>query len=129
LTSSINARVGPLLLEKTSVKRKEARVVAASVGSIARIADDRSHVAKTLAHPHVRRGLQDVVRPKSLASGMRNVGVALILCPDPLGPIVDIPGVALLASSYVARRKEPTNAKNVVIEARKLLRDMESLRL
>jgi hypothetical protein len=110
-------------------KKEELRLIDSRIGSLSRLAEEKKHIAKTLGHPHVRSRLQDVARPKSLAGGMRRAGIALILCPDPLGPVVDIPAVALLASSYVAKRKEPSSAKSVVADARKLLQDIESLRV
>ena len=110
-------------------KNEELRLVDSRIGSLARVVEEKKHIAKTLGHPHVRSRLADVARPKSLAGGMRRAGIALILCPDPLGPVVDIPAVALLATSYVAKNKEPSSAKSVVADARKLLKDIESLQV
>jgi hypothetical protein len=109
------------------VKRKDIGFVHSSIGSLARVADERKQVAGALADPRARRGLDDVARPKSLAPAMKRAGVALILSPDPLGPIVDVPAALLIASSYVAQKNEPLTAKNVVLEARRLLKDMESI--
>jgi hypothetical protein len=123
LTYAINNSSG----SETSVKRKDIGLVGSSVGSLARVADERKHVARALADPHARRGLDGVARPKSMGPAMKSVGTALILSPDPLGPIVDIPAVVLIASSYLARKNEPLTTKNVILEARRLLQDMESL--
>jgi len=110
-------------------KKDELRLVDSKMRSLSRVVTEKRHVAKALGYPHVRSRLQDVAHPKSLAGGMRSAGIALILCPDPLGPLVDIPAVALLASSYIAKRKEPSSAKSVVADARKLLRELESVRV
>ncbi len=55
---------------------------------------------------------------------MKKAGVVLMLSPD---PITDIPGVALLASAYLLKKKEPSSVGTLVHEARKILREIESL--
>ncbi len=73
-----------------------------------------------------RKGLEKVVRPKSLVGGIKKAGVILMLAPD---PITGIPGAALLASSYVLKKREPSSIKTLVLEARRLLREIDSLRI
>ncbi|MDA4128556.1 MAG: hypothetical protein OK422_03760 [Thaumarchaeota archaeon] len=108
------------------IDKKGTHVAKSMVRSISRVAEDRGHVGTTLAQKDVKSSLEQLVRPRSLAGGMKKAGVALLLAPD---PITDVAGIALLASAYVAKDRDPASVKNVVHEARKLLRDMESLNL
>ena len=55
---------------------------------------------------------------------MRKAGMALILAPD---PITGVPGVALLASSFVVKRKEPASLGSLAQETRKVLKEIQSL--
>ena len=55
---------------------------------------------------------------------MKKLGVALIAAPD---PITAVPGIALVASSYVLKKKQPASLGSLALETRKLLRDIESL--
>ena len=65
--------------------------------------------------------------PKSPTSAMRKAGVALIVgTPD---PITAVPGVALIATSYIMKKKEPAKLADLATETRKILRDIQSLRL
>jgi len=57
---------------------------------------------------------------------MRKVGIALIACPD---PISGIPGAALVASSYVMKKKEPVGVGQLAVETNKILRELSSFRL
>ncbi len=57
---------------------------------------------------------------------MRKAGIALIATPD---PITGFPGVALVVTSFVLKRNEPTNLGHLASETRKILRDIQSLSL
>jgi hypothetical protein len=57
---------------------------------------------------------------------MRKAGVALILAPD---PFTGVAGVALVASSFVLKSKEPASLGNLASETRRILRDLGSLTL
>jgi len=57
---------------------------------------------------------------------MRKLGVALVAAPD---PITGVPGVALLASSVVMKRREPAGIAELAKETRKVLREIQSLRI
>ncbi len=46
-----------------------------------------------------------------------------MLSPD---PITNIPGAALIASSYLLKKKEPSSVESLVREARKIMREIES---
>lgn len=103
-----------------------AKVAKSSAKSIVRIVRTRSEVSTALAKGGVQKGLEDVVRPRSLSSGMRKAGIALMLSPDPL---TDIPGIALLASAYLIKKRDPSSIKTLMKEARRVIRDVESLRI
>jgi len=58
---------------------------------------------------------------------LRKAGVALIVAtPD---PFTAIPGVAMIATSYAMKRKDPAKLDDLAAETRKILRDLESIRL
>ena len=57
---------------------------------------------------------------------MKKLGIALVATPD---PITGVPGVALLASSLVMKKREPAGASQLAKEARRILRELESLRI
>ncbi len=103
-----------------------AKLAKSSAKSIIRTARTRSEVGTALTGRGVQRGLQDVLRPRSLSSGIRKAGIALMLSPDPL---TDIPGIALLASAYLIKKRDPSSIKTVMKEARRAIRDVESLRI
>lgn len=106
--------------------RQGKKLVVSSAGSAARLADQKAQVAKDLDPTSVNEHLERVVRPKSMASGMKKLGLALAASPD---PITDVPAMALIASSYVMKRREPTNLSHLALEAKKILRDIQSLRI
>jgi hypothetical protein len=101
-------------------------VVGATACSLSGLAAIGTEVTSTLSSPPVKRSLDLVVRPKSLAGGMKKIGVALLAVPD---PFTDIPGAALLASSYALKKREPASLADLAQETRKLLRDIQYLRL
>ncbi len=102
------------------------KLVTASVDSVVRVAKEKVDISRTVNSPDVNNKLERVIRPKSLTGGMRKLGVALVLTPD---PFTGVPGVALIASSYVAKRREPIGLARLGEETRKVLREMQSLRL
>jgi len=57
---------------------------------------------------------------------MRKAGIALIATPD---PFTGVPGVALLAASFVAKRKEPAKLSDLASEAQRIFREVQSLGL
>jgi len=98
----------------------------ASAHSVTRIASQKTEVAKLVSTAPLKRRLDDLTDPPSLSGGMRKAGIALIVTPD---PITGVPGVALLAASFVAKRKEPASLIDLANETRKVLRDVQSLGL
>ena len=65
-------------------------------------------------------------KPPSLSSNMKKAGLIMIASPD---VVTDIPGVALVAASYLAKRRDPAGFKELADETRKLLREMRTLRI
>lgn len=106
---------------------EEKRIVRNVADSLTRLKEAKSSVASSVDTKQVARHLDKVSKPGSPSSAMKKAGVALIVVtPD---PITAIPGVALLAASYATRRKEPTKLDDLAAETRKIMRDMQSLRL
>ncbi len=102
------------------------KVIASSTNSVSRLATQKAQVAKELDVAPVHDRLEQVLRPKSVAGGMKKLGIALVAAPD---PISGVPGVALLASSYVLKRREPAALAQLANETRRIIREMESLRI
>ena len=97
-----------------------------SAASLARLAEAKAEVALRIDPAPVTRRVETLTRPSSPSGGMKKLGIALIAAPD---PITAVPGVALLASSYVLKKKEPMTIANLALETRKVLRDIQSLSL
>jgi hypothetical protein len=57
---------------------------------------------------------------------MKKAGVALIAAPD---PVTGVAGVALLASSFALKNKEPAKIADIAAETRKILREIQSFRI
>ena len=93
---------------------------------MSRLATAKAEVASSINPAPVTRHIERLTKPKSLGGTMRKVGIALIAAPD---PITGVPGVALLASSFVMKKKEPASLSNLAQETRKVLRDFQSLRI
>ncbi len=54
------------------------------------------------------------------------MGIALIAAPDPITGAI---GVPLVATSFAMKKKEPVGLDHLAKETRKVLREMESLRI
>ncbi|MBI3859050.1 MAG: hypothetical protein HY296_02250 [Thaumarchaeota archaeon] len=100
------------------------KVLAASAESVSRVVSEKVAVADAMRTDDVNLHLERVARPKSLSETMRKVGIALVATPD---PITGVPGVALIASSFIAKSKEPIGLSHLALETRKLLREIQSL--
>lgn len=98
----------------------------ASTGSVTRLIEARAEVGKNTSDATAQHHMRKLTKPGSLASGMKKAGIALIATPDPITGII---GVPLLASSYVMKKREPTTLGNLAEETRRVLREMQSLRL
>jgi len=105
----------------------EKRIVRTAADSLSRLTETKAQVATGVDASSLRAQVNKLSRPGSPSSAMKKAGVALIVAtPD---PFTAVPGVALLASSYVAKRKEPAKLDDLAVETRKLLRDLRSLSL
>lgn len=87
---------------------------------------EKSAVAENVNMGRVQANLDRVTKPNSLSSTAKKAGIALIAAPD---PFTGIPGVALLASSYALKRRDPANLGHLAQETRKILRDIQSFTL
>ncbi len=105
----------------------EKRIVRSVADSLSRLNEARSQVAADVDNSKVKRHMNDISKPNSPSSNLRKAGVALIVAtPD---PITAVPGVALLATSYAVKRKEPAKLDDLAAETRRILRDIQSLSL
>jgi hypothetical protein len=105
----------------------EKRIVRTAADSLSRLTEAKVQVATGVNASPVRAQMNSLSKPGSPSSAMKKAGVALIVAtPD---PFTAVPGVALIASSYIARRKEPAKLDDLALETRKLLRDLRSLSL
>ncbi len=106
---------------------QEKRLVRSVRDSILRLNETKAHVASSTDHSKVTRHLNDLSKPGSPSRALKKAGVALIVgTPD---PITAVPGVALLASAYAVKRREPAKLDDLAAETRKILRDIQSLSL
>jgi hypothetical protein len=80
-----------------------------------------------LSNTETKKSLNQVVKPNSVSKTLRKVGVAVLLSPDPLGPIADIPGAVLLGASYAMKKGEPESIASVFKETQSMLRELEKL--
>ena len=105
----------------------EKRIVHSVKVSLVRLNEAQGRVASSVDTRSVARHVNGLAKPSSPSSALKKAGVALIVgTPD---PITAVPGVALLAASVAAKRKEPGKLDDLAAETRKILREIESLRL
>ncbi|MBI3841307.1 MAG: hypothetical protein HY297_05095 [Thaumarchaeota archaeon] len=102
------------------------KVLASSVESASRLARDKSAVGRNVTAATAQHHVDRLTKPGSLSGSMKKAGIALIATPD---PFTGVPGVALLASSFVMKKKEPATLGNLAMETRKILREIQSLSL
>jgi len=124
LTSAVNVQTWTL--EPELVQQPAMRLIRSSTDSVSRLAGEKVHVVRVVNASPLKRHFDDLTKPPSLSGGMRKAGIALIAAPD---PITGVPGVALLASSFVMKRKEPASLGSLAQETRKVLREIQSLSL
>jgi hypothetical protein len=106
---------------------EEKRITRSVADSLTRLQEAKSNVASSIDTKHVTHHLNQVSKPSSPSSTLKKAGVALIVAtPD---PITAVPGVALIAASYAAKRNEPAKLDDLATETRKILRDMQRLSL
>jgi hypothetical protein len=106
---------------------QEKKIVRSVADSLSRLSEAKAQVASSADGSKVAKHLKDISKPHSPSSSLKKAGVALIVVtPD---PITAVPGVALIASSYAVKRKEPTKLDDIAAETRRILREMQSLSL
>ena len=106
--------------------KRDSVLVNAAASSMSRVAGDRREVSDALDPSDVKDCIRRVVKPTSLSGSMKKVGIVLILAPE---PISTVPGVALLASSYAMKRREPASLQTLNREADKQLDELRSFSL
>ena len=94
--------------------------------SLVRVAEAKSEVAKKTEASNLARHVEGLTKPKSPSSTMKKAGIALIAAPD---PVTGVAGVALLASSFALKNKEPTKIADIATETRKILSEIQSFRI
>ena len=105
---------------------QEKKVLQSAAESLARVAEAKSEVARRADASALCRNVEGLTKPKSPSSTMKKAGVALIAAPD---PVTGVAGVALLATSFAMKNKEPAKIGDIAEETRKLLREIQSFRL
>ncbi len=106
---------------------QEKRIVRAVADSLSRIHETKKQVASSVDTAPVARQANRLSKPGSPSSTLKKAGVALIVgMPD---PVTAVPGVALLATSYLVKRKDPAKLDDLAAETKKILRELQSLRL
>ena len=106
---------------------EEKRIARSIADSLTRLQEAKGNVASSVDTKNVARHLNKVSRPNTPSSTLKKAGVALIVAtPD---PVTAVPGVALIAASYAAKRNEPARLDDLAVETRRVLRDIRSLRV
>lgn len=106
---------------------QEKKILRATAESLSRVAEAKASVKQSMDTARVKANVRQLSKPSSPSSAMKKAGVALIVgTPD---PVTAVPGVALLAASYAAKRREPAKLADLAMETRKILRDLQSLSL
>lgn len=99
-------------------------MVASKLESVERRATARIELANRMGNAQVRRSLKQLARPNSVSGTLRKAGAVLLLSPDPLS---DIPAIAMIATSFIMKRREPLSLSSTVVEAGKTLRELKSM--
>lgn len=105
---------------------KEKKLIRSTTDSLSRLAEDKADATTHMDQTPVARHVKDLTKPNSVSKTMKTVGMALLSSPD---MVTDVPGVALVAGSYIMKKREPTKLDDLAAETRKILRDIQSLRL
>jgi hypothetical protein len=94
------------------------------VGAYVAASRDKVEFARIMSDKTMGDALRMVVKPPRPASGLRKTGALLILAPD---PITAVPGVAMLAASFVMKRREAAGLEDLVKETQRTMRELKSL--
>ncbi|MDG6953844.1 MAG: hypothetical protein JRN33_02525 [Nitrososphaerota archaeon] len=104
----------------------EKELLRSTAQSLQRISRSKSEVASGLDSSAISRQVERVTKPGSPGAAMKKAGVALIAAPEPL---TGVAGVALVASSFAIKGKEPASLASIAQETRKILREIQSFRI
>jgi hypothetical protein len=102
------------------------KLIRSSTDSVTRLAKEKVDVSEKVRMGEVQVHLGRITKPRSLSSTAKKAAIALIAAPD---PFTGVGGVALLASSYVLKRRDPISLGHLAQETRKTLRDLQSFTL
>jgi hypothetical protein len=105
----------------------DVRLAKAMVSAFARASKDRVDVAMSVGNPDTKKSLKMVVDPPNMSKTLRNMGIVLLVTPD---PFTGIPGAALLGASYAMKRREAANLQSLANETARtmrMIRDLQSL--
>ena len=106
---------------------QEKKLVRSVSESLSRLSEAKSQVASSVDAAQIAGHAKKLSNPSSPSSALRKAGVALIVAtPD---PVTAVPGVALIATSYAIKRKDPTKLDDLALETKRILRDLQSLSL
>ncbi|MDG6898195.1 MAG: hypothetical protein JRM99_04095 [Nitrososphaerota archaeon] len=104
---------------------QEKKILQSAAESVSRVAEAKASVAASVDTTKLRPHVTSLSKPGSPSSAMKKAGVALIVgTPD---PITAVPGVALIAASYMSKKNDPAKLADLALETRKILRDLQSL--
>lgn len=74
----------------------------------------------------VKARVKDITKESNLHSKLKKTGIALLATPE---PITGVPGIALLIASHIAKKRESASLRTLSFEARKIIKEIEYLRL
>ncbi|MDG6949293.1 MAG: hypothetical protein JRM77_05490 [Nitrososphaerota archaeon] len=107
--------------------KSQTKLAKSRADSLTRTSQERARVAKSLSTAETRERLDDIIKPNSISKTLKKMGIMILLSPDPLGPIIDIPGVVLLSASYFIKGREPMGVESVFRETQQVLDDLQQL--
>jgi len=106
---------------------EDVRLAKARVSAFARTSQDMVGAASAAGSTEMKSRLKMVVDPPNMSKTLRNMGVVLLVTPDPFS---GIPGAALLGASYAVKGREAANLRALASEtarAARMIRDLHSL--
>lgn len=86
----------------------------------------RKEITSALGRNELKKSLKNLVQPSDPSKGMRRIGMALLLSPDPL---TDIPAAILIITSLLIRSRGPAALSSIVSESRRILSNLSLISL
>jgi hypothetical protein len=108
------------------VQDKDLVIMRARIESLKRMSRDGVDVSQALDSAETGRDLRRLTHPASLGSTMRKAGIALALAPE---PFTTAAGVAMVAGSFVIKRRDPASLGDLAYESARQLGDLFSVSL